>query len=293
MAIVETLSRGRREWSLRRIRRTVEMGSPNAPGRSAWVEHRRRAFTNAMVAPAARRRWVRTIGTSSVAVIVGVAVGALLSPLAGVLAATLLALTGSAVAFAVYRAEPGTVAWWRDRAIGCWETAAALKPLEALGWTVLHDRAVPGTATVADHLLIGPSGIWVVTSERTRGSLRSVNGRWWYTGRLGHLVEEVGTARAALLGRNVVDTLSDAARHAGLDGVHQVLAVWGADVPNEGIVADDVFVIAGERLATMIASSPATASSAALQPVIGAARERLPEILVDHLPAGASPEPRP
>ena len=203
--IAETLSRGRAEWSLRRVRRSVEAGTPNAPGRSAWIEHRRRALTGALVAPADRRRQARTAWAFLAAAVAGVIAGVYITPAIGSLAA-LVAATGSLAALTRSRTEPGTVAWWRDRTIACWETAAALGPLEALGWTVLHDRAVPGTDTVVDHLLIGPSGIWALSSERTYGSLRKVDGRWWYTRSFGHLVEEVGSQAAALAGRHVADT---------------------------------------------------------------------------------------
>ena len=92
---------------------------------------------------------------------------------------------------------------------------------------------------------------------------------------------------AALAGRQVADTLGDVVRHAGLGGVHRVLAVWGADVPDEGLLCDGVFVIAGSRLATMIASFPPAASSEALGPVVAAAQERLPRVLAEHEGADA------
>lgn len=41
-----------------------------------------------------------------------------------------------------------------------WEqhTAAMLAPLEAAGWRLLHDRALPGSSANLDHVLVSPCG---------------------------------------------------------------------------------------------------------------------------------------
>ncbi|MFF4292148.1 NERD domain-containing protein [Streptomyces vinaceus] len=75
----------------------------------------------------------------------------------------------------------------RGRAAGNWAvgaaeeaaTAARLAPLAAEGWTLLHDRALPGTQANADHMAISPSGVvFLVDSKRrtARYPLRTVDG---------------------------------------------------------------------------------------------------------------------
>lgn len=51
-----------------------------------------------------------------------------------------------------------------------WEqrTAAMLAPLEAAGWHVLHDRALPGSRANLDHVLVSPCGTAVVVLDTKR-----------------------------------------------------------------------------------------------------------------------------
>jgi hypothetical protein len=44
---------------------------------------------------------------------------------------------------------------------------------------VLHDRAVPGSRANLDHVVIGPTGVWVVDSKAYRAPLRIRRGRVW------------------------------------------------------------------------------------------------------------------
>src|SRR6185312_16307514 len=38
--------------------------------------------------------------------------------------------------------------------------------LHAAGYVALHNRAIPGSDSVIDHLLIGPAGVFAIDSER-------------------------------------------------------------------------------------------------------------------------------
>lgn len=64
----------------------------------------------------------------------------------------------------------GTVAWRRG-ADGERRTATYLKPLEQVGFIVLHDRRVPGSRANIDHVAIGPTGVWVVETKSWRGRI--------------------------------------------------------------------------------------------------------------------------
>lgn len=63
---------------------------------------------------------------------------------------------------------------WEAGAEGEELTARLLQPLESEGWTILHDRSIPGSAANLDHLLIGPSGQVIVIDSKhwsaSRGS---------------------------------------------------------------------------------------------------------------------------
>ena len=56
-----------------------------------------------------------------------------------------------------------------------------LAPLERHGWAVLHDLAVPDSAANVDHLVIGPSGVFVIDSKQWTGSIhQSADGLIWH-----------------------------------------------------------------------------------------------------------------
>jgi hypothetical protein len=87
---------------------------------------------------------------------------------AGRLLVTLL-LAGTA-AVVLPRRDPGR---WRRGADGERATAVLLQRLPQRRWVVRHDLAVPGSRSNIDHLVIGPTGVWVVDSKAYRGKVES------------------------------------------------------------------------------------------------------------------------
>jgi hypothetical protein len=67
---------------------------------------------------------------------------------------------------------------WRRGADGESETAALLSRLPRR-WVVLHDRAMPASAANIDHLVIGPTGVWVIDTKTTRARMRVRGGEVW------------------------------------------------------------------------------------------------------------------
>jgi hypothetical protein len=102
----------------------------------------------------------------------------------GAIAGSSLArLTGLAAGVALawrlrFRPTPDTLAWRRG-AQGEQRTARLLAPLERHGYQVFHDLAVPGSAANVDHLVVGPTGVYVIDSKRYSGQLRYSGGHLW------------------------------------------------------------------------------------------------------------------
>jgi len=64
---------------------------------------------------------------------------------------------------------PGWIENWQSGAYGEQETAKALRALERDGWIVLHD--LPAGRGNVDHIVVGPTGVYLLDSKRLGGSV--------------------------------------------------------------------------------------------------------------------------
>jgi hypothetical protein len=69
-----------------------------------------------------------------------------------------------------FRPSP-RVGIWRRQAAMERHTARVLAPLEDEGWLVLHDLTLPRWLHSLEHLVVGPTGVWVVASWQPQGRL--------------------------------------------------------------------------------------------------------------------------
>jgi hypothetical protein len=124
---------------------------------------------------------------------------------------------------------------WARGAAGELATAELLRRLPARRWVVLHDLALPGSHANVDHLVIGPTGVWVVDTKAYRARMRA---RW---GRV--LVGGVPLSTAAVRweARVVSDLLGVEAR--------PVIAVHASGMPRRGRRYEGVRVLPAARLA--------------------------------------------
>ena len=76
--------------------------------------------------------------------------------------------------------EPQSTQAWAVGAEGERRVGAWLDTLTATGAVVLHDRRMPGSKANIDHLVVAPSGVWVVDSKHYEGRIeyRDVGG--WF-----------------------------------------------------------------------------------------------------------------
>src|SRR5690606_20386531 len=73
----------------------------------------------------------------------------------------------AAIGEAVYRARSkSSVPAWRRSSVAERRTEAQLRQLERRGYRTLHARAIPGTEAQIDHLVVGPTGVYAVDSEK-------------------------------------------------------------------------------------------------------------------------------
>jgi Nuclease-related domain len=145
------------------------------PGRSAMAEYRRRRAAH-------WQSWQPTLPPRIAAVLAAaVSTGLLTAGAAGSRLAWLTGLAaGAALAWRLrFRPTADTLAWRRG-AHGEQRTARLLAPLERQGYQIFHDLAIPGSAANLDHLVVGPTGVFVIDSKRYRGHLHYSAGRLWH-----------------------------------------------------------------------------------------------------------------
>lgn len=108
-------------------------------------------------------RFARLRNRALLAIGVGIVIGILVGDWrVGVTGAVL-----AAIADTVYRARSAsTVPAWRRASVAERRTEGQLKKLERNGYRTLHARAIPGSEAQIDHLVIGPTGVYAVDSEK-------------------------------------------------------------------------------------------------------------------------------
>jgi hypothetical protein len=78
---------------------------------------------------------------------------------------------------------PGTTTAWETGALGEERTGQILRSLEAEGFRAIHDRLIPGSRANIDHIVVGPTGVFVVETKSYTGKLSVRRGEVWVAGR--------------------------------------------------------------------------------------------------------------
>lgn len=129
-------------------------------------------------------------------------------------------------------------AQWAVGAEGERRTARRLAPLARDGWTVLHDRALPGSRANLDHLAVSPNGV-VIVPDTKRWSAR-----WPITVRDGRLYHGDRDVTARLTGlRHEADTVS---RVLGVTAVPIVL-MDGPRLDGGPLQVDGIRIVAADQ----------------------------------------------
>jgi len=134
-------------------------------GGSAQAEFERRRVRNRA---RVRRQWPYALGCG---VVLTVIVGAVVQSVLREAAITALVVAAIGLAQLTGFLQNSTVRSWGVGAEGERKTAAALEPLRAEGFVILHDRKVTGYGGNLDHLVIGPTGLWAVETKNLAGKV--------------------------------------------------------------------------------------------------------------------------
>jgi Nuclease-related domain len=145
------------------------------PGRSARTQYRRRRAIELA-------RWTRSLTWRAPLVMAAALAAGALAAQAGLPRA---GLAGLAVAVLVgwrlrFRSSTQARAWQRG-ATGERHTARLLDRLGRDGYVSFHDLAMPDSPANLDHLVVGPSGVFVIDSKQWTGQVhQSADGLVWH-----------------------------------------------------------------------------------------------------------------
>jgi hypothetical protein len=216
-------------------------GSLGRPGCSALAQYRRRraeelaAWTGSL---AWRLPLVAAAGLTAAQLTLQAGLPRTLAVLAGLAAA---ALVGRRLCF-----KPSEQARaWQRGAHGEQQTARLLDRLGRDGYVVLHDLAMPDSPANIDHLVIGPSGLFVIDSKQWTGTVhQNADGLVWHNHyRLDRTLATV-RRQALTLGRLL-----------GIP-VAPLLCVHGAHVQGGGLRAQGVAIIPAFLLRAALGYDP-------------------------------------
>jgi Nuclease-related domain len=149
--------------------------SLGSPGRSALADYRRRRAEELA-------SWTRSLTWRTPLVVTASLTAHVLATQVGLPRARLLGLAVAVLVGWRLRFRPSEqVTAWRRGAAGERRTARLLDRLVRDGYVVFHDLALPGSPANVDHLVIGPSGVFVIDSKQWTGSVhQGSDGLTWH-----------------------------------------------------------------------------------------------------------------
>jgi hypothetical protein len=201
-------------------------GRLGSPGRSALGQYRRRRAEELGA-------WTRSLVWRAPLAAAAGLTAALLATQAGLARAALAGLAVAALVGWRLRFRPSEQARsWRRGVAGEQQSARLLDRLGRDGYVVLHDLAMPGSPANVDHLVIGPSGVFVIDSKQWTGNVdQGPDGLVWHN--------HYRLDRALATVRWEAETLG---RLLGIPAA-PLLCVHGARVQGGGLRAQGVAIV--------------------------------------------------
>jgi hypothetical protein len=138
---------------------------------------------------------------------------------------------------------------WARGARGERRTARQLARLTRHGWVVFHDLAIPGSGANADHLAVGPGGIFLLDSKNWRGRLAfTPDGTLWH----GSYPLTATLATIAWEASAIADALGVPAH-----SIQPMMVVHGSTIPwGEQYLGGVAILPAGRLVTTLLALPP-------------------------------------
>lgn len=223
----------------------------SAGGSARRTYERRRATSDA-------RRTERLFRALPRAIVAAIVMGGLMAYTRQAFGVPIAALIGVVILLEAALPRQSTVAW-ATGAEGEERTASYLDPLASEGYVVFHDRKIPLSKANVDHIVIGPTGVFVVETKNVAGDLRVRGDEVRIGGRRIAIVEEVG--------REVDATWNAVASVLAPKGLPVIAVVCAhrADLPFFRRSVASIRIVSGRGLARYIRDQPQVLSTAEVQ----------------------------
>ena len=194
------------------------------------------------------------------AVIAAFLVGAILSFSGQTVALTVMfaAVIGGVILLEPIVPRQSTTAW-ATGAEGEERTAEYLDPLAAKGFVIFHDRKIPMSPANVDHIVIGPTGVFVVETKNVAGDFRVSGDDVRIGGRRVALVDEVRREADATW-----NAVAPVLAPKGLQVV-PVVCAHRADLPFFRRSVAGIRIVSGRGLPRYIQGQPGVLSAAEIQ----------------------------
>jgi ssDNA-binding Zn-finger/Zn-ribbon topoisomerase 1 len=192
------------------------------------------------------------------AVIAAILVGVVTSSWGQALALVFAAVIGSVILLEAIVPRQSTTAWVTG-AEGEERTADYLDPLASEGFVIFHDRKIPLSRANVDHIVIGPTGVFVVETKNVAGDFRVRGDDVRIGGRRVAVVDEVR--------REVDATWNAVAPVLAPKGLRVVPVVCAhrADLPFFRRSVAGIRIVSGRGLARYIRGQPKVLSAPEIQ----------------------------
>jgi hypothetical protein len=212
------------------------------PGASAHAYYRRRRAAEWSLYQ--RTLPLRLAGLAVANLVAALAVDQIAPALAGWAGLVAAGLVGWRLRFRVSQDARN----WQRGARGERRTARELDRLTEHGWVVFHDLAVPDSRANADHLIIGPAGVFLADSKNWRGRLVfAPDGTLWHGSYpLTATLATIGFEAQAIAGALAVPGLA----------VEPLLVVHGSTIPWGEQYLGGVAILPATRLVVTLLALP-------------------------------------
>jgi hypothetical protein len=150
--------------------------------------------------------------------------------------------------------DPQSISAWEQGARGERHVGGLLDGLRPRGILTLHDRKIPGSSANIDHIVVAPSGVWVVDAKHYTGR---VERRGRFSGDVRLYVDGKNRTQLAAAMNRQVDVVRIALGAYNVP-VHAVLCFVGGEwgLFAKPFVVGDAWVMWPNRLVTTIERAP-------------------------------------